>query len=389
VSNGIRNEGRDRVARTGMWLAGLVAAWLLVRGALDLAGMEGRGDWADPWQAGIFTAALVAGGFLILLVHEVGHLLGGKLAGFRPILLVVGPLRVEHRDARWRLGLNRALALWGGMAACVPRGDGSLRAGMLRMAAGGPLASLAFGAIVLATAWVVPMPGGDPGTFMDRLPGLLIALGVGSVAIGGITLIPGRTSGFDTDGSHILRLLRGGPEAEGEAALFAVMADSMDGRRPRDWDAGQVAQALALDGGSLRGVVARQMAFSHALDQGDEVAARAHLEAALAQRDVVPAALRPPLLAQGAYFLAARDRDPTRARALLEEARGEGMVGRHTFLIGKAALLAREGEIREASKLLIEARRELKNAFDPGAAHLEADWIAELLGTDRGDPVRP
>src|SRR3712207_6939264 len=39
---------------------------------------------------------------LVIAVHEAGHLLGGRLAGFRALLFVVGPFRIERSGEGFR-----------------------------------------------------------------------------------------------------------------------------------------------------------------------------------------------------------------------------------------------------------------------------------------------
>ncbi|MGK7312516.1 MAG: hypothetical protein ACN0LA_09775 [Candidatus Longimicrobiales bacterium M2_2A_002] len=76
------------------------------------------------------------------------------------------------------------------------------------------------------------------------LPKLAAVFALGSLAIAVATLFPGRASGFLTDGARLLQLLRGGPEAEADAALVTLMAWSVAGVRPRDWDPDVVKSAL-------------------------------------------------------------------------------------------------------------------------------------------------
>ena len=59
----------------------------------------------------------IGGMFSVILTHELGHLVGGRLVGFQIRLLVVGPLKIDRIDQRLRISLNRSHAHAGGVAA--------------------------------------------------------------------------------------------------------------------------------------------------------------------------------------------------------------------------------------------------------------------------------
>lgn len=334
---------------------------------------------------------LVAGSVLVLLLvlglHEAGHLLGGRVAGFRPLLFVVGPLKLERRDGRWRARLNRNLALYGGLAVSAPTDTRDLRRRTLLYVAAGPAASLAIGGLVLLLLTASGAGPADSGAPFPEAAASTWSLvfGAGSLAIGLVTLIPGRTVGFDTDGGRILRLARGGLAAEGEVAVLALVGLSYGGRRPRSWDPDLVDRALRADPGSPPGVAARQMAYVHALDRGETEEARRHLEAALAARENLPPPTRPALYLQAAYFAAVHDGKPVRARIWLDRAEGGMLVSPHERPLAEGAVRRAEGEGEEALALLHRAREELPRALDRGRARAEAEWTAELEDAVRAD----
>lgn len=327
--------------------------------------------------------------FLVLAIHEIGHLLAGRLVGFRPLLLAVGPLWIERKVDRWRVTLNRTLALWGGVAASAPVDDRDLRRRTLIGVAGGPCASVLAGVAVLAPLGWLSSPtlggGGDP-------PLLPTVLGAGSIVIGLVTLFPGRTSGLDTDGARILRLLRGGPAAEGEAALLALAARSMEGERPREWDPELLGRTLACPADSAMGLAAREMAYLHHLDLGRPQEAHRHLEAALERRGEVPTALRASLLGRAAHFHAVHLEDGARGRSFLAEAQGSATGSRHALLLGEIAVLMAEGQRPAAARHLERAREEIGTSVDRGTAAAEGAWLEELaeaLWEGLSDPLAP
>ena len=80
---------------------------------------------------------------VVLLAHECGHLLAGRLVGFRFQFLALGPLLVSRSEAgRVRVGLNREPALFGGAALALPTDDRDLVRRYTWFVAGGPILSV-------------------------------------------------------------------------------------------------------------------------------------------------------------------------------------------------------------------------------------------------------
>lgn len=326
---------------------------------------------------GLALAALLVG---VIGVHEAGHLLGGRLAGFRAMLFVVGPFRVERTATGVHVALNRNVVVAGGLAVSVPLDTRDLRRRTLLMVAGGPGASLLTGALALALRGPLGLAALPAGAgFAHQLAAVVVAVfGVMSLGIGAATLIPGRTGGFYTDGARILRLLRSGPDTDREVASLALMGLSMGGTRARDWDPALVRQAVALADGTPFDVVGRQFAYAHALDREDTEEARRQLEAALALEEVLPPVARSGLLLQAAYFAAAHDGDATRARALFSRAGGGLMVPAYLRWMAEAAVLLAEGDRAAAAGLLERAEAGVGETLDRGGAAGDLERIRRM-----------
>lgn len=355
-------------ALVGIGLGYLLGATGWAAEALDRVGRVELG----PDRFALFLAGVPALVFLLVLVHEVGHLTGGRLAGFRAYLLLVGPLRVERVRERWTVGLNPRIATWGGLAASAPDDARNLRGRMALYAAAGPGANLLSGIAVLAVlvAWAGSLP--------PVLHAWMIAFTLGSFVLGVLTLIPGQAAGMYTDGGRLLRLLRTGPELEGDLALIALTGLSLAGRRPREWPQELVAQALSLPPDSLMGVFARQVAYLRTLDLGDVEAAKAHLDEALDHREVMGTAGGATIRLHGAFFYATHGDDVLRARRLLDEARESPLEARHLRPMAEAAVLMAEGDETGARAKLGEARLLTGGSLDRGSSGAEEEWL-ELL----------
>ena len=352
----------------------------------------------DPLQKALLVAGAVLVLFLAIALHEAGHLLGGRLVGFRSLLYVVGPLRMEHGAAGWRARLNRDAMLWGGIVASVPEDDRDLRRRMMTLVAGGPAMSLVGG--VLAGLLLVAVesrwsPGsGVPDGVGSHLAATWLGLfAAASLGIGLVTLVPGRAGGFETDGAQLFKLMRGGPAAERSLAVLAIVGMSMGGRRPREWPASLVrrAAAPAAGDGAAEGpsvLVGMMLAYAYAMDTSDDAAARAQLATVLAGLEELPAGMRPSLHREAAYQ-AALAGDAAGARRHLEAARatpGLTTAAQGTPL-AEAAVAWAEGDRDAATALLARARELLPRALDRGGALLDADRIEALAARLEREPT--
>lgn len=295
----------------------------------------------------------LAAGYLAILAHEVGHLVGGRLAGFRFYLLVAGPLRVGRDPAtgRIRAGLNRDLSLAGGIAGSLPTGTDALPRRLALMVGGGPATSF-----LLAGAGAALMAGPADGAppLLKSMLGMMMLISFG---LGVVTLIPMRFSGFSSDGARLLRLARGGPEAEREAAMLALIAISTAGTAPRDWPEDTVRAVVAARDGTSDECTANLLAYSHRLDRGDTAGARAALHRALELADRYPPAFVPGLMAEAAFFEGFVSRDAAAARAYLAEV-PEKTIAVTPFdrLRAEAAVAIAEGDAAAARERIERAR---------------------------------
>ena len=90
--------------------------------------------------------------FLVVLVHELGHLAGGRLRGMRFLLLIVGPLRLRRTVSGLKLDWFLRGDTFGGLAAAMPTKDRIGAREFLPLVIGGPFASLLLALAGFATA---------------------------------------------------------------------------------------------------------------------------------------------------------------------------------------------------------------------------------------------
>jgi hypothetical protein len=322
----------------------------------------------------IVVVLLLAG---TLVAHELGHLVGGWLVGFRFMLFIVGPLKVIREGEGIKVRLNKDVSLYGGMAASVPMDDHDLPRRTAIVILGGPLTSLVLGALSLAlAAWAnANIASESPWSALTLAS---VIFGVTNLAIFTATMIPGKTSGFDTDGAQLLDVLRGGHRAERRWLTIALTTASLDGARPRDWNAAQMERLLSLRTGSAEDVMANYFGYFYALDQGEVQRAGELLDLCRQQVQGFPESARPMIFAEAAYFTARHQQDAAAARLLLEQAQGDH-IEPHSRLRAEAAVLLAEGKLVESAEKARLGLLEADKSWDKGGSAAEKDWLMDLL----------
>src|SRR5690349_8361613 len=108
------------LAGAAVALAGFFVARFVLRDSNAVRGMASHvsGAWA--------AAAIIFGVTLPLFLHEAGHLVGGKLVGFRFAMYAAGPIMITRQGGRLKVQFHRHWALYGGIAASMPVNDRDL-----------------------------------------------------------------------------------------------------------------------------------------------------------------------------------------------------------------------------------------------------------------------
>ncbi len=337
--------------------------------------LGGRLATQDGWVASRLDAlgavdllALPVSIFLVLLVHELGHLAGGMARGMRFVLLIVGPFRLRRTVSGIKLDWFLRGDTFGGMAAALPDMRRPTRGQLLPMIVGGPLASLLLAAVALAAAAVTE----------GRLSAYLTILGLLSIPIFVVTALPMRAGGFLSDGRQLLDLLRGGRGVEQRAMLIAAYAEALSGVRPRDRDPVPLERALAMRGDEpLRDVSAAMMAYQVALDRRELAAAGEWIDVLAEGHDAYPGGFRQSIACDIAYFAARYRHDPATAAVWYARAKG-GMAEKSQLAMAEAAIALATGDATGALRAVERGVRHLGDIGDAGSVPLVVDELALL-----------
>jgi hypothetical protein len=338
--------------------------------------LKGSGPRLDIGIAIVPIAILVL--WLVLAVHELGHILGGLLAGFRFYFYAVGPLRIDRVGEQIKVSFNRTLSLWGGIAASLPDSNriadtATLRNQMLMAVAGGPIASL--------IGILAAIPGNWLWTSNQHLAASLLIFAVGSFCIAFATMLPIGNAGFVNDGARILHLLR--RDQAGDLWVASAILGSMSlNMRPRDWPA-KLVEAITKDvQPTYDGVLSMWTRHCYHLDRDEFDEARHWLNLSLTHVDTLPTAARPILHSSAALFYAHIEPDLPRARSHLDQASHLGFLTKESLALSESAVLIAEGNLAQAKESLKLARQSL-NALTGSSRACVEELIEQLEAKTR------
>jgi hypothetical protein len=264
-------------------------------------------DWANAdWtrtRAALLVASILGAYFLMIAVHESGHVLGGRLVGFRFQSIRVGPVMV---DRPFRLSLYAGPgALINGVAVTLPVTTDRLARRAIGMVLAGPAANLVSGLVLL----LLPVHKG-------LFAGLFITF---SLANGFSDLLPFEGRLGVSDGRRLGMLLRGGERGERWLAVMKLSAELAAGASPAAVSPDFLAKAIAVRDDSADTVSGYAFAFTAALYQHDIARAGQLLEVCLAYAGFAGAAMREALVSDTAVFTAKRLQRPDLARLWLAD----------------------------------------------------------------------
>lgn len=247
--------------------------------------------------------------YLAVAVHEVGHLLAGKLVDMEPGGINICGIAICKSGDRWVCRIDWR-QFGGGFAKPLPR-KGELRPEQFAwMVAGGPVASIL---LTMVCSLFIARDGSGAHAWLGTLF-WMAALTITS-------LIPYSTGVNKSDGAR-LWLLRVHPEdALPWMALLKVQTEEAHGIQPAGWDADLVQQMMATRTSAPEYSYIRLLACYRSADQTDEPAAAEHLENALAHSARSGPAMRHCLFLEASSVVALAHGNANAARTWLDRAR--------------------------------------------------------------------
>lgn len=332
------------------------------------------GDGTSQWSGAIFTAAQIVWGIFILssirrwtvaqgmpqihsetlfwitlacaiysstFFHELGHMIFGDIVGFRLIGVGVGPLTWAYSGGRWRVRM-RYDKLLGGHTAMVPSTPQNIRGRAMILTLGGPLASLAVGAIGIICLLLIP--GSAWPASLGRMVALIAGFAAGDFIF---NLMPMASEAQYSDGARLWQMLRRGPWCDFHCANHYMGLSQTTTLRPRDWPTAMVERAAEFAAQLPEPAGSFAMAYAHYLDRCDWAHALSWLEKAhLTARP--GSKLADALTVDRAYIEAFHRRDGREAQRWFEQApRRDDSTD---YWRSAAAVRAAQGDLSGASE---------------------------------------
>jgi hypothetical protein len=321
-------------------------------------------QWTGMGIVGVGLSVLAAF-YLMLAVHELGHVAAGLCVGFRCPSLRVGPLLFK---TPFRVALYRGPgAVVNGDAVLIPVPADRLAGRGVAMVLGGPLANILSAVVVL----LLPFP-------INFFSGLFV---VCSLANGVSDLVPFESRLGVSDGRRIEMLVRQRARGERWLALLHLGGQIEDGVLPEAFSADSLAKAIAVRDASADTVKAYAMAFLAAFHQHKDREAAQRLETCLAHAGHATPLLREALMSDAAVFQARRRKRIDLAEQWLADI---PVQTQQTWFRSRveAAILEAQGDVEGAGGKLAEfeaaLRRLPQNAQRATSLRLLQRWKSEL-----------
>lgn len=324
---------------------------------------------------GVLLACLLA--FAALVLHELGHYAGARLAGMTVLLMNVLGVAVHPQRRGWRMSRSRqrtpGIAGYVFAAASLSR---PMRPQMIAMIAGGPAANLLIAAACGIAGWFVfPGPGGH----------LLLACTTINAGFAAINLVP-RQIPLPSDGLLLYTWLRGVDEGAPDFAATRLIARLVAGQTADELPDDEL--AILQSQPAQLPIVALWLRVKADQSRGDWLAAVSRADALGARVKALDPALRTAI----SEFLALFRMELAFSRAMLTGSGAWLENGRLTpklltaspWLVTRCDALkaALRGDEKGCTALLESSRRYADNSVDGSVVRGEArlrDYVSATL----------
>ncbi|MFH5834704.1 M50 family metallopeptidase [Proteiniclasticum sp. C24MP] len=187
---------------------------------VDLSFMEGLSFWHFPLMLLLFYIGV----FLVINIHELGHLVFGKLLGYRFLLFRAGPLSIQKENEKLKVTFIKNVG-YGGLCAMLP-GENSHLGHFAIYSTGGIFFNILTGVGFIISFFRISQP------VFTAVP--LFLTGVVSILLALLNAWPFFSMNQPTDGMMFFSILRKNPLAERfyESAMLSKKLSL--GVRPKD-----------------------------------------------------------------------------------------------------------------------------------------------------------
>jgi hypothetical protein len=191
-----------------------------------------------------------------------------------------------------------------------------------------------------------------------------------------VALYPAERAGVCTDGSRLIMLRRGGPDAGRWIASFWIIGLSFLGRRPASWPEDWVRSATEYEDMSPDDFQAAMILYARALDENDLAAARVSLARAKRSLHLTSLIARPEYHIEAA-FLAALAGDVREADAHLEAVEGN-LIRQASLQRARAARCWAAGDREAAARHATAGINAAPDDWDEGMTAVDLHWLKQF-----------
>ncbi|KAB2451105.1 hypothetical protein F8160_14995 [Bacillus sp. CH126_4D] len=165
---------------------------------------------------------------VVVIVHELGHVIFGVISGLTFKFMTVGPITVQKEKGKVRVRENKLWAYFGGVAMLIPPSivTPNLSKKWAWMTLGGPITSFLFG---ITFGYI----------YMVSYYQYLLYFSVFHFIIFAVTIVPIKGT-LMSDGMQFLILIKDDEKAKQHLYNIQVSSELFSYKRPKDWDAGLV-----------------------------------------------------------------------------------------------------------------------------------------------------
>jgi len=281
--------------------------------------------------------------FLVILIHELGHILGGLIMGNEFSMMIVGPLKLQKEDGSYQLTVNRDIAMAGGLALTLPTKVEGFKKRRAIVIGGGPFASL----VLVIVAYLIFLNVSGSGYKLLNL--FLLGLGGFSGLAFLMTIIPMKVGGFMSDGMQLLMTFRGDAKAKQYADFMHLFALDNKGVSPKDLPAALFAKEQDKPIEDSFDLAFQQYLYYRALDENDLDKAESLLQKIKEKLAIYPANFHADVQADWVVFYSLIQPNTVEANQILQDMDGKKPTMSKVFLNAfEAAVAFRNGNLAEA-----------------------------------------
>ena len=162
--------------------------------------------------------------WLAITLHELGHIIFGKVQNFQFLYFITGPFEITNKGNRLKISENKNWLYFFGVSMLMPyeKKPEALRKKWLILALGGPIISL-FVSIVSMLVYVL----------FDN--SIALVFSVINFFISVFTFIPFK-SGIRSDGNVVMTLYKDDSESTNLINQLLIINEVMSDKEPDDWD---------------------------------------------------------------------------------------------------------------------------------------------------------